>query len=303
MAVMTVVLTACATGAPSTSTGTVSSTSLASVSTTTVAPTTAQPITSPPSTLPAPAPALLVVGDFGTANRAETAIAKAMEKVAKNRPIDVFVTTGDNFYSNNLDANWTKPFGWVDDQEIPIWATWGNHDIESARRRELVRAALDDPKYWYAKQWEGVEFVFLDANRPSDRDQLAWLRDHLAGIDPSTLVVAVFHQPALSCAHYGDTQEVVEGWLPLFDKHDVDLVLNGHDHNYQRFEDGDTTYVVTGGGGRSLYELDDCPTGHPERVGGAAKHHFLLIERTASGLVGTALDSDGDVLDQFFISS
>ncbi|MBX6391601.1 MAG: metallophosphoesterase family protein [Frankia sp.] len=73
----------------------------------------------------------------------------------------------------------------------------------------------------------------------SDGRQTAWLEHTLAaaradrGID--WLVVAV-HQTAMSTAvfHNGGDRGLREQWLPLFDRHHVDLVICGHEHHYER---------------------------------------------------------------------
>ncbi len=91
-----------------------------------------------------------------------------------------------------------------------------------------------------------------------------------------------------------------------FEEAGVDLVLSGHDHNYQRFDErGGVTYVVTGGGGNSrLYELKECPADYPERlVGNAQVNHFLLVEGSARRLRVRALTGDGEVIDDFSLQA
>jgi hypothetical protein len=92
-------------------------------------------------------------------------------------------------------------------------------------------------------------------------------------------------------------------WVPVIERHRVALVLNGHDHNYQRFvSTGGVTYVVTGGGGRPLYPLDACATGAPERVAGLVRHHFTAVEIRDGSLAVTAVADDDTVLDQTVIA-
>jgi hypothetical protein len=69
--------------------------------------------------------------------------------------------------------------------------------------------------------------------------QTAWLEQTLAAArqDPSIdWIVAQFHQIACSSSVNGNGSDrgIREKWLPLFDKYQVDLVLNGHDHDYER---------------------------------------------------------------------
>ena len=55
----------------------------------------------------------------------------------------------------------------------------------------------------------------------------------------------------------------VELLEPILDRHDVQLVLAGHDHNYQRHEKNGVVYIVTGGGGAPLASAHaDACSGH-----------------------------------------
>jgi hypothetical protein len=90
--------------------------------------------------------------------------------------------------------------------------------------------------------------------------------------------------------------------VPVFERHKVALVLNGHDHNYQRFvSDAGVSYVVTGGGGNGLYRLDACQASEPRRVAMAMRYHFTAVEVRARSLTLTAVDDGGAVLDRAVI--
>ncbi|MFN2590958.1 MAG: hypothetical protein ABR518_09335, partial [Actinomycetota bacterium] len=57
-----------------------------------------------------------------------------------------------------------------------------------------------------------------------------------------------------------------------------DLVLTGHDHNYQRFTVDDVVFIVSGGGGQTLDAVDDCPRGTPPPAASLDdRHHFLYV--------------------------
>ena len=75
--------------------------------------------------------------------------------------------------------------------------------------------------------------------------QTLWLERTLAKArrDPSVDMIVVFmHQCALSTSVPGNGSDlgIRQAWLPLFDRYEVDLVLSGHEHNYER------TYPVRG---------------------------------------------------------
>lgn len=237
---------------------------------------------------------LLVVGDWGSGTDAQEEVAAQMAAYAQQREIAAIVTTGDNFYSARV-SNLMKPFTWATDHEIPFLIAWGNHDVATQRLIELVDDTFGDPPRWWSLDWGPVDIVILDSNQVDSDQQRRFLLDALTTSADPTIVV--FHHPPYSCGVHGDTEIVQDEWLPHFDD-DVFLVLNGHEHTYQHFEDDDITYVVTGGGGASLTELGDCPKDHPRRIAGKATHSFVALELTDS-LNVTAIDVDGDVIDEF----
>ncbi len=73
----------------------------------------------------------------------------------------------------------------------------------------------------------------------SARVQTRWLEQTLreaAGDDDIDWIVVQMHQDALSSSKTGNGSDkgIREAWLPLFDQYGVDLVLCGHDHDYER---------------------------------------------------------------------
>lgn len=89
--------------------------------------------------------------------------------------------------------------------------------------------------------------------------------------------------------------------LPVTRGNGVDLVVNGHDHDYQRFAPIDgTTYVVSGGGAASLYGVGDCSQGTPQPVAwNDDDYQFLYISATSAELKAVAVSVQGEVLDTF----
>jgi hypothetical protein len=269
----------------------------------------AGPVADPPATLPPPAePSGAVVsgfvafGDFGGGD-AQGTVARAMERwAADGHRVDALVTTGDNVYNRGepekFGAQLDEPYRELR-RTRPLWVTLGNHDVQAGHGAAQLRH-LGLPDLPYTRQLPGVQLLFVDANRP-DQAQADWLEARLSERGPRFRVV-VFHQPAWSCSNHDSTGEVDRRWVPVFERHRVALVLNGHDHNYQRFvSDAGVTYVVTGGGGKGLYRLDECQDGEPRRVALSMRHHFTAVEVRARSLTLTAVTDDGAVLDRAVI--
>lgn len=216
-----------------------------------------------------------------------------MSRYAENNDIEAILTTGDNFYSDDWEFL-MEPFGWATEADIPFWVVWGNHDIETDSRLEAMNQAFDNPPRWTVHEWGAIDVVILDSTQPESGEQLDFLTTTLAESEDPTIVV--FHHPRYSCGSHGDTDGLDE-WIDAFDE-DVFLVLAGHEHNYQRYEEGGITYVVSGGGGATLTGLAECPADHPERTVGESVHHFIALEQSGD-LKATVLDVNGDALDEW----
>ena len=272
-----------------------------------------EPPPAPTATTPSPAPTattlsrgtvrsgLVALGDFG-GGPAQPAVARAMQRWAAAHRVDTLVTTGDNVYERGdpelFAAQLDKPYRKLRASR-PMWATLGNHDIAGGHGAEQLRH-LGLPDLPYARSLPGLQLLFLDANRV-DEAQASWLDDRLSEPGPVFRAV-VFHHPAWSCSVHDTSEQVGRHWVPVLEDHRVALVLNGHDHNYQRFVSGaGVTYVVTGGGGRRLYPLDACATGSPERAAALVRHHITAVEVRDRSLAVTAVGADDRVLDRTVI--
>jgi hypothetical protein len=96
---------------------------------------------------------------------------------------------------------------------------------------------------------------------------------------------------------------VAHRWVRLFETYGVQLVVSGHDHNYQRFvARNGVTYVVHGGGAAGLYALRSCPPSYPTRARGRFEHGFLSVVVSADRLSGSAVDVRGRVTDRFTLT-
>ena len=85
-------------------------------------------------------------------------------------------------------------------------------------------------------------------------------------------------------------------------RHGVDVVFSGHDHIYQRGEHGGLRYIVSGGGGASLYAVRCGVPGKPtcaedgmQKV--AKEHHYVVVSVEADVLVVCARRADGSLLE------
>ncbi|MEW2130215.1 metallophosphoesterase family protein [Streptomyces sp. NPDC005435] len=199
-------------------------------------------------------------------------------------------------------------------KQVPWMPAYGNHDMEAwyspnGYGGEEARWTLPDngpdrrnlPGV-YSFVYGNTAVISLDANDISYEipanlgisggTQTKWLEAQLKKYRAAKdvdFVVVFFHH----CAYCTSTAHASEGgvrqeWVPLFEKYTVDLVINGHNHQYERTDviKGDkvvkklpiggtaypetegVVYVTAGAAGRSLYAFTapDSYEGHEHEV-------------------------------------
>lgn len=240
---------------------------------------------------------ILVIGDFG-GGAMQQAIADQMLRWKQGgHRVDAIVTVGDNVYEHGqpaaFDTQLDKPYAPLG---VPMLIALGNHDIDTKNGRpELDHLRMQTPP---SKSSAGnIDLFFLNSNQV-DSAQAEWVRGELSSSRAAVKVVS-FHHPAYSCGVHGSTKLVDEKWVPAIQAGGASLVVNGHDHNYQRFMLGATPYIVSGGGGRELTPLGPgCKTG-AVLAASATTNEFLSIETRSDGSWRmSAVDANGTVIDE-----
>jgi 3',5'-cyclic AMP phosphodiesterase CpdA len=197
----------------------------------------------------APAQRFAVAGDVGTGDDVEQRTAHAMDLVEGDVDYDALLLLGDNVYPNGDPAEVSRtvfePFNAVLDEGTELVAVLGNHDVRDGNGDEQA-AALGMPARWYSRRIGDVLVIALDSTQPDNPDQIAWLQSTLEQQE-APWTIALLHHPPYSGGYHGSDFPSREQFAPLFTRYGVDLVLSGHDHDYQRTVPIDgVTYVVTG---------------------------------------------------------
>ncbi len=222
----------------------------------------------------------VVVAGAGDLCDSTPADCKATSDLIVNiNPVAVF-TAGDNAYSNGTlsefntryDPNWgrfkskTKP-------------TPGNHEYGTANATGYfdyfngsgVQTGLagDRSKGYYS--WDVGDWHFVALNTMSggtiSSTQLAWLKQDLAA-NTKPCTAAYFHHPRWSTGNYTGYSGVQSAYTELYAAK-ADLILVGHDHNYQRSRKINASgavaadgfrQILVGTGGRDFYPLGAANT-------------------------------------------
>lgn len=212
---------------------------------------------------------------------------------------------GDTSYANGDQSIWDLWFRGISSmaRTVPWMPSIGNHEIEASGTiggfgvaeadswgklgYDAYRTRFDLPLNgdkewegcWYRFRYGSVEFISIDNNDVntevtenigySQGRQRSFVERSLkaAAADPSVdFIVILMHQAAFSSGLHGSDAGVRKTWFPLFTRYGVDLVIQGHDHHYERthlmrgadvalaspgdyVSDIGTMYVVAGNGG------------------------------------------------------
>lgn len=264
------------------------------------APGTAAPTTASSTPSPSPEPRFVFAakGDWGAGTTEQSAVTGRMCEIRKTTPFEVVVTTGDNFYRPDgtaTQANYFAPEACLLEHPGHQWrATWGNHDSG----RPSTGTVLGANERTYTWSDGPAQFFMLDSNRAASQEQQAWLAEELSR-SQAAVKIAVFHHPPFTVGLHENNAEVRSRWVPLFEQHGVNLVLNGHNHGYEHSLVNGVHYVVTGGGGAQLYP---CVDDQPWLLTCLSVNHFLIVEVEGEVVSISAVGVDGRNVDSFVMA-
>jgi 3',5'-cyclic AMP phosphodiesterase CpdA len=233
----------------------------------------------------------VALGDSGTGGAAELAIAQRIS--AEN--FDLMLFLGDIAYeqgsAQQLQSNFFAVFKDFL-RYVPAYTTIGNHERVTRLGRPYFEAfVLPEPERYYSFDWGDIHFVAIDTTQ-RDAKQLVWLDDDLSKNKlPWTIVFG--HHPMYTNSLRGAQLWIRRSFANILTRHKVDLVLTGHEHQYERFRIADVNYVISGGGGGQLTHF----WGRSRALKQAAVHHFLSFEVTASHLTMKAIDISGHEIE------
>ncbi|ADJ43688.1 alkaline phosphatase [Amycolatopsis mediterranei S699] len=232
-------------------------------------------------------------------------------KLVENLNPAAVITMGDNQYDeptlSDFKNYYDKTWGKFKNITHP---SPGNHESYSQfTGYDQYFGAIAKPQGQRYYSWEmgNWHFIALDSNDFVTHDefaeppQITWLKQDLAN-NTKGCVAAYYHHPRWSSGDHGDNKDSIELWnLMVADK--VDLVLNGHDHDYERFvpqnADGKAdangpVEIVGGSGGADLYDLSPA---HPTTAKLLKTFGVLKLSMTDTSFQTQLIGVDGKVLD------
>jgi hypothetical protein len=211
-------------------------------------------------------------GGLGTATQCHM---RQTSDLVRNAAPDAVLAIGDEQYNSGTLAEFRASYE-------PTWgrflditrATPGNHEYGTNEAADYFRyfgAAAGNPqKGYYSFNLGAWHIISLNSNCSeagvncaTGFAQVGWLRADLEA-HRNKCVLAFWHHPVFSSGQHGNHPTVHDFFNALYEKQ-ADLVLVGHDHDYERFapqapdgtfnpSDGIREFVV-GTGGRDLQSL------------------------------------------------
>ena len=164
------------------------------------------------------------------------------------------IHAGDMVNDAHSERQWHEWFtagGWIHSM-LPSISIPGNHEYRPLNAEEQEKQIRSLSIQWrkqftlpengpdieelketvYYTDYQDLRIISLNSNLKQE-EQIEWLEEVLRN-NPKKWVVVTYHHPLFSASGGRDNERLRSLWKPLFDKYNVDLALQGHDHSYAR---------------------------------------------------------------------
>jgi hypothetical protein len=254
--------------------------------------------------------AQVTIAVLGDSRGGQSHFASLLAAAESNAPPDVIFFTGDAVTQGNVQREWDAFFNLASGilPYVPLVLANGNHEANAINF--YAQLAMPGNEEWFGLDYGPVHLTVLnDSPRSStsiSTTQREFFDEDAGGAAGAPWRMLMHHKSMWSASGgHGSNTTLQQTWGPIVDRHDLDLVVSGHDHNYERTKplrggqvvaDGEgTVYVVAGGAGAPLYAAGTRSfTAYSE-----SRRHYVVVEARAGSLTGRAFRDDGSVMDRF----
>jgi len=238
-----------------------------------------------------------VIGDTGTGGAEQYRLAQQMIAAHSKFPFEFVLMTGDNMYGSqgpqDFIDKFETPYKPLLETGVKFYAALGNHDETDQIFYKPFN--MGGKRFYTIKPKPDLRVYAVDSTYVNP-EQTAWLDQELAD-STSKWKVAFFHHPPYSTGgRHGSDLTIRAALEPLFVKHGVNVVFNGHDHFYERLKPQQgIQYFVTGGGGK--LRRGDVAGGDISAKAFDQGYHFMLIEITGDTMHFQVISEQGKTVD------
>ncbi|WP_219721950.1 chitosanase [Microbacterium aurantiacum] len=222
-----------------------------------------------------------------------------------------YITLGDMQYDDghmeDFMAAYDKTWGTVKNN---TWPVPGNHETyddydnldPKAYRAYFGNRATPQGKMYYSYDYGNWHFIALDSNNVDDQAQRDWLAADLAS-NTKQCVAAYMHHPGFSSGSHGN-EPVAQPFWKMLANANVEIVLSGHDHDYERFaamnasgaaSSAGTVQIVSGLGGHEMRDFSNTKPNSVKRINTA--YGVSQLDFTDTTVTHKFVDIGGTVLD------
>ena len=245
----------------------------------------------------------VLYGDTRTRHDVHRTVVAAIEKYTHP---DFLLHTGDLVENGADPALWPIFFdiegGLL--RKVALYPLLGNHERHSRDYTDFMQVTP-----YYSFDWGSAHFSVLDTdigsmadNEPARQaiweDEVHWLEADLKKSQRATFRFLAGHHPPMTAvaSRQGDNKHMT-ALMPMLEQYHVTAALFGHDHNYQHYLKDGIHYVVAGGGGAPLYDVDKPPAGITVKV--AKTENFVRFRIDGDTASAEAMAPDGSKIDEF----
>jgi acid phosphatase type 7 len=238
---------------------------------------------------------------------------------------DALLLLGDLQYNEGEYANFKQIFEpLIGDLKAKSYPVPGNHEYVTKNAAgyfkfwqdsdHIPAQGRDATKGYYSYSLKDWHMVALNSDCENvggcdaGSAQGAWIKQDLS-TNPTRCTLAYWHHPAVSSGKHGDnpdsTKRGLYFWQELYEAK-ADIILNGHDHLYERFARQNNKFgldhfngirqFTVGTGGRSLYKLL-APTKANHEAGVDSTFGYLKLVLYKTSYTWQFIGLDGKVLD------
>ena len=232
---------------------------------------------------------------------------RVIAAILKNGVPDLVVHSGDLVENGQDSALWATFFDIERDllSQTAFFPSLGNHERNSDEFYDFFHTRLP----YYSFNWGNAHFAVIDsdvANVSTSKiardafwaQQTKWLEEDLAANQKADYrFVLAHHAPFTAVERRQGDNPHMTALTPMFEKQRVTAGLFGHDHNYQHYLKNGVHYVVSGGGGAPLYDVNKPDPAITQKV--VSIENFVSVSVNGKIAKVQAIDINGNVLEEF----
>jgi 2',3'-cyclic-nucleotide 2'-phosphodiesterase (5'-nucleotidase family) len=149
---------------------------------------------------------------------------------------------------------------------------------------------------------DNLEIILLNTEE-SYSANTQFLENQLKNTKQPWKIVAMHNPLYSSPSNHPEEKELAGRLQPLFDQYGVDLVIYGHNHNYERIKlpDKPTVFIQAGTGGESHYDIKGSRSDGGVEFQDDNDYGFVKLSININTLSGQFISYGGKILDSFSI--